>query len=373
MKNKLIFRMFIILFITVIVVTGGVLAIVYVMTYNAMMDDINHRATGVKEYILDSLYADDLVDIGIDSPEGINTSLLVQDIHERFKGVGSLSRLYIAREDETGRILTTLCILPGDDFGYIPAGILEADLRRSLRDNIAVMGDGIYRTDTGDVYTIFWPVGDRENQLIGAVCMEFDVNMINMTRRQTTLFSVALSGALLVLFSVVAYLSMNRATEPFYKKLAYTDILTGYENRMAFEHKLRECGDLAEQGTSVSMIICDVNNLKIINDNIGHDAGDAYIQNTADLIFENLGGKQPLYRIGGDEFASVLVGKKESEILVIMQSLANEKRSAYKTQPFSCACGFAMFDGETDEDLRDTFKRADEAMYVEKKRQKGLL
>jgi len=174
------------------------------------------------------------------------------------------------------------------------------------------------------------------------------------------------------LISVIAYLSMSRATEPFYKKLAYTDILTGFENRMAFEHKLRECGDIAEQGTNVTLIICDVNNLKKINDNIGHDAGDIYIQNTADLIFENLSSKQPLYRIGGDEFASVIVGKRESEILDIMQSLSNEKRPAYKAQPFSCACGHAWFDKTIDEDLRDTFKRADEAMYTEKKRQKSL-
>jgi len=142
---------------------------------------------------------------------------------------------------------------------------------------------------------------------------------------------------------------------------------------MAFEHRLRECGDLAEQGKNVALIICDVNNLKTINDTIGHKAGDAYIKNTADLIFDNLGGKETLYRIGGDEFAAIIAERKENEIDKIMESLRKEKRPAYRTQAFSCACGAATFSRSLDETLRDTFKRADEVMYIEKKRQKGLL
>ena len=326
--------MFIILFITVIIVAGGVLSIVYIMTYNTMMEDIKQRAFVVKDHILENLNADDLIDIGTDSPQGVETSKRIQEIFEALKGAGNLSRLYITSEDGSDEPVTTL---------------------------------------TGNVYTIFWPVSDQDGRLIGTVGMEFDVSMMTAAHRQTIVYSLGLSGALLVLISVIAFLSMNRATEPFYKKLAYTDILTGYENRMAFEHKLRECGDIAERGTNVALIICDVNNLKTINDNIGHDAGDTYIQNTADLIFGNLGGKQPLYRIGGDEFASVFVGKKESEVLAVMRSLANEKRPAFKTQPFNCACGYALFNKDIDEDLRDTFKRADVAMYMEKKKQKGLV
>jgi len=321
---------------------------------------------------LDNLYAEDLVDIGEDSPSGVYASLQIQEILDQLRGVGNLSRLYVAKENDASEIITSKRALSGEDADYVPTGALEADLRQSLREGIAVLGRGIYRQDTGSVYTIFWPVKDQDLRMIGAIGMEFDVNSIYMSHRQAAVYSLVLSGTLLVLISIIAYLSMSRVTEPFYKKLAYTDLLTGYENRMAFEHRLRECGELADQGKNVTLIICDVNNLKTVNDTQGHEAGDDYLKNTADLIFQNLGGKGSLYRIGGDEFAVIIAERKESEVESIMESLRREKRPAYKTQLFSCACGAATFTKGVDESLRDVFKRADEAMYIEKKRQKGF-
>jgi len=361
-----------ILIITVLILSGGVFFTVYSFSYNAMIDDIRDRADGIKDYILENIFAGDLIDIGEDTEAGIRSSLHVQEILNRLKGISNLTRLYVAKENETGEIVTTLRVLPGEDSGYIPTGKLEADLRSSLHDGIAITGKGIYQTDTGSVYTVFWPVKNREHRLIGVVCLEFDVNNVYMSFRQSAIYSLVLSGALFIMISLVAYLSMSRVTESVYKKMAYTDILTGYENRMAFEHRLRECGNLAGQGYNVTLIIFDVNDLKIINDSIGHKAGDTYIINTANLIYENLGGQQPLYRIGGDEFASVFVGEEESGIREIMESLKNEKRPAYKNFPFNCACGAASFIQGTDETLRDTFKRADEAMYKAKREQKGL-
>ena len=141
---------------------------------------------------------------------------------------------------------------------------------------------------------------------------------------------------------------------------------------MAFEHRLREAGDHANKGEKVTLIIFDVNNLKTINDTQGHKVGDAYIKSTADILHSNLRGTGALYRIGGDEFATIIVGKDEDFIREIMKALRAEKRAAVRGQNFSCACGAAMFTPGIDKTLRDVFKRADDAMYVEKKRQKGL-
>ena len=141
---------------------------------------------------------------------------------------------------------------------------------------------------------------------------------------------------------------------------------------MAFEHRLREAGNLADKGERVTLIICDVNNLKVINDTQGHKVGDAYIKSTSDILHSNLRGSGPLYRIGGDEFASIITGKDEDFIRDVMNSLRAENRIAVKGQRFSCACGAAMFTPGIDKTLRDVFKRADDAMYMEKKRQKSL-
>jgi len=140
---------------------------------------------------------------------------------------------------------------------------------------------------------------------------------------------------------------------------------------MAFEHKLRECGDMADEGKNVTMLIFDVNNLKTVNDTEGHEAGDKYLKNTADIIHENLKGRGPLYRIGGDEYAVIFADRTEREIEDVLNSLRNEKRMAYKKQPFSCAFGAATFQKGVDETLRDVFKRADEEMYKHKKQMKA--
>jgi len=370
MKNKLIKRMYIILFITVLAVSAGIFAIVFVMSGDTMMEDIRQRATGVKDYILDNLYAEDFLDIGEDSEAGILASLRVQEILSSIQGVGNLKRLYIAGINEHGELVTTLRVTAGADAMYIPTNELEEDLRRSITEGIAVFGGGIYRVDNSSVFSIFWPVMDENNVQKGVVGMEFDVDALDNAQRRAVLYSVALSVALIFLISIIAYLSLSRATEPYYKKLAYTDILTGYENRLAFEHSLRECDDLAEQGENVTLIICDVNNLKAINDVQGHKVGDAYIRNTADIISKNLSGMGQLYRIGGDEFASIITGKTETEINDLMNILRAEKSMVLRNLPFSCASGSASFSKDIDRTMRDVFKRADEAMYVEKKKQK---
>ena len=365
MKNNLILRMYIILLITVIVIFSGVFAIDYVISRNTMTDDIRSRANGVRDFILENLFVEDFTDIGKDTEAAINTRQRLEEIHDRIEDAVNLSRLYIADVNEYGEIITTL------NTGYIPPGQLEANLRKSLQAGIAVMSDEIYEVDGESIFALFWAVLDDDERVIGTVGMEFDVSGTTRLHRQAIIYRLALSGGLLLLISVVAYLSMSRATEPFYKKLAYTDLLSGYENRMAFEHKLRECKELAAEGKNVTVLVFDVNNLKTINDTEGHEAGDKYLKNTADIIFDNLKGIGSLYRIGGDEYTIVLADRSEREIKLLLESLHNEKRMAYKKQPFSCAFGSAAYDKDLDESLKDTFKRADAAMYEHKKQMKA--
>jgi len=353
---------------SIVVIMGSVFVMVYVISRNAMLADIRERAVGVKEYILENIFAEDLIGIGQPTPEGIRAAQQIQDIYQRIHGIGNLARLYIATIDQNGNIITSMMALGYD---YVPVGEAAADLRQSLREDVAVMGRRIYRSDYGNVYTIFWPARNQEGELLGAVSMEFCTENIFALHRDAAVYSLALSGALMLLVSVIAYLSISRATEPFYRKLAYTDLLTGHENRMAFEHRLRECAQMAQDGKRVTLMICDMNDLKIINDNYGHDAGDEYLKKTAEIIHEHINGKGSLYRIGGDEFACLMVETKPNDAERIMQALRTESRRAYKTYPFSCATGMAAYDKEKDASIRDLFKRADRDMYAHKQQQKN--
>jgi len=335
------------------------------------MDDIRHRADGVRDYIMTNLSVEEIDSIGYDNDAGIQAQLRINDLLNQLMGVGNMKHLYIAKIDETGAIYTSMGDPAQSADPYVPSGKLAEDLRESLNERVQITGRHIYKTEHGGVYSIFWPVLNTDYSIIGVICMEFDVDDIYNSYNRVAVYSLSLSITLIIMFSIIAYISMSAATEPIYKKLAYTDLLTGCENRMAFERSLRDANAHADHGKSVAMMIFDVNNLKAVNDNLGHKLGDIYLTSTADIIKKHLGPSVPLYRIGGDEFAAIFIDTGENIILGILDALHNEKSFAFKNLPFSCACGAAVFDRKYDNNLRDLFARADQAMYQEKLRQKG--
>ncbi|MFC1460434.1 EAL domain-containing protein [Microvirga arabica] len=86
------------------------------------------------------------------------------------------------------------------------------------------------------------------------------------------------------------------------------DALTGLPNRTLFQHRLDAALDHARQnGTSVSLLLIDLDDFKDINDTLGHDAGDALLQETARRLSTMVRGCDTVARIGGDEFAVLVV------------------------------------------------------------------
>jgi len=370
LKNSLIRRMYIILFITVFAVAGGVFAIVCVLSFKSLVSDIRYRTEGVREYIVDAISVSDVTAVG-DSPDrasSVRKSLMVT--LERLNKIVNLKQLYIANFDEAGYLFTSLDRDEGD---VLPSGRLLADLRRSADDVALVTGSSIYHTGHGSVYTAFWPVLDAGGSVLGVVCMEFDVEEIYQSYRLMLFYSIGISLALVVLFSIVAYLYMSRSTENIYKTIAYLDLLTGYENRMAYEQRLSACDGLAGQGESIAVMIFDLNNLKAVNDAYGHKFGDTLIKNSADILASHLGDPKRLYRIGGDEFAAVLVGLSWPELQKIQLNIRSDNRTVMEDMPFSCAVGMARFDKTGDRSVREAMQRADEAMYEDKRRSKGFM
>ncbi|MEM5767254.1 MAG: GGDEF domain-containing protein, partial [Bacillota bacterium] len=83
--------------------------------------------------------------------------------------------------------------------------------------------------------------------------------------------------------------------------MSYHDALTGLYNRAYFEKQLRTLAE--NKQLSVGMMMCDVNELKYVNDTIGHHAGDLLIVAAARAIKQAIGVNATVARIGGDEFA----------------------------------------------------------------------
>ena len=118
----------------------------------------------------------------------------------------------------------------------------------------------------------------------------------------------------------------------------------------------------------------DLNDLKKCNDTLGHDAGDRYIKNAARMIDTVFHDKGKCYRIGGDEFCSVMKTEEsdvEQRFFDELRQLEQEYNEASSIEQIAIAYGYARFDKEKDATLMDTRNRADVMMYEHKKRMKA--
>lgn len=150
-------------------------------------------------------------------------------------------------------------------------------------------------------------------------------------------------------------------------EIAVTDALTGIGNKAAYFDRIREI-DAGRKPFSVAVF--DLNGLKGINDNYGHERGDIAIIDTAKILIEVF-GKECMYRIGGDEFIAVVGGAAPEKMERYFSQLearleeVNRAERPYKS-PLSISKGYSTFDPGMDTEYLDTFRRADEAMYRDK-------
>jgi diguanylate cyclase (GGDEF)-like protein len=155
-----------------------------------------------------------------------------------------------------------------------------------------------------------------------------------------------------------------------YKELAMKDMPTGLYNRNAYNRWMDEHG----RQEHTFLVTFDLNNLKMCNDTMGHTAGDQYIAGAAEIISKAFGETGETFRIGGDEFCTIMQNAKESDIrdcLRKMRELEQEYNQKNELVTMRIACGYAVFDAEQDRDLEDTRARADIQMYRNKKELKN--
>ncbi len=147
------------------------------------------------------------------------------------------------------------------------------------------------------------------------------------------------------------------------KHFAYIDYMTHVYNRNALERdlaRLDETGGDAKRGGSY--LIADLNDLKPVNDTIGHSAGDALLQGFAGLLESTASSKGRVYRQGGDEFAVLYDG----DVALFLSDL-EERCKAYNKQhniPITYAIGYCALDKE------NFINVADSMMYANKRRMK---
>lgn len=126
------------------------------------------------------------------------------------------------------------------------------------------------------------------------------------------------------------------------RRLAFTDPLTGLANRRAVDARLDSAlGAHNRDGTVVSLVVCDVNGLKRVNDELGHEMGDRLLERFAhqlSLSAAKLPGSLAA-RLGGDEFCLLAEGQRADEVVAVAEELC--ARALELTDGEGVACGIA--------------------------------
>jgi diguanylate cyclase (GGDEF)-like protein/PAS domain S-box-containing protein len=154
------------------------------------------------------------------------------------------------------------------------------------------------------------------------------------------------------------------------------DALTGLVNRREFERRLQEAMDSAQTG-DVAHALCylDLDRFKLVNDTCGHSAGDNMLREVAAIIKEAVRDSDTVGRIGGDEFALLLVGcplEKARQIADDVVHSVNDYRFVWKDKIFNIGVSVGLVEvGRGGGAIEDLMSSADSACYVAKK-QGGL-
>ena len=146
---------------------------------------------------------------------------------------------------------------------------------------------------------------------------------------------------------------------------AELDVLTGFPNRRAYEAEIRKLSG-GPLRSDLFYIAIDLNELKEINDSLGHDAGDRLIIGAAQCIRECFEDRGKAYRIGGDEFAA-LVHAQKGEMAALLEAYERcmAQWSEHNGMALSAACGCVCC-GDYQGDITEIRRMADRKMYEAK-------
>lgn len=152
------------------------------------------------------------------------------------------------------------------------------------------------------------------------------------------------------------------------------DPLTDLGNRRRFDRAMKhEIAQARLKRSNLSLVLCDLDHFKLINDRFGHQVGDSILQLFANMLGKNIKGRDTAVRYGGEEFALIL---PETDIEGARQLIENIRRDLNAAnwrvtntrQPIgSITASFGVAEYEHDESLQQFIQKADHRLYLAKK------
>ena len=254
----------------------------------------------------------------------------------------------ISKQIRTTALITFLSL----SFGTIIVLLIASRSRRryhSLMNELSRLSDGIE--------TLATELSDGE-PLEGIELLHNDNDIMHSTYDDVSALGEKIR-------SLEEYMSVQIK---YVRSKAYIDGLTDLENRTAYLEYTAELNTMIKNKCAdFSVAMFDINGLKNINDELGHDRGDKEILQAADILQKTFRGER-IFRIGGDEFVVVIgcTGKRAEALMAAFSQMSadtSDKKSAEKIM----STGFAEFDPAKDMSYQNTFERADKLMYENKK------
>ncbi|HOV78591.1 MAG TPA: diguanylate cyclase [Bacillota bacterium] len=159
---------------------------------------------------------------------------------------------------------------------------------------------------------------------------------------------------------------LRNKTEERVKYLTFHDYLTGLYNRAYFEEEMHRLS--TGRYDPVSIILCDIDGLKLVNDTMGHETGDSLLVAAASVIKGSFRDGDVVARIGGDEFAVLLPNSGKGAVRSACNRLRNSIKSyneGNERLPLSISIGFSTR-SDVSITMDELYKDADNNMYREK-------
>ncbi len=376
MPKKLLQRVYVqvaILVVTMIAFTGILIFyLTYSMSYREMINMLESNVNTLALHIEDNLNTDIFTEIKTKEDMSRQSYDEAHIFLDTIRTMSKIKYLYTATLNDTGDLVYHVDGLPYGDADFRNVGDLidvefQAPLLAALNNEI-VMHEDILNTEWGNVFVAYYPLHDSNGNVVAALGIEFPADNQHKAFQNIRLVVSLVMIIICIISGYLARYLFTRISNPYFKDLYNTDSLTKLKNRAAFDTDVYN--DIQRHRLKgVVLVITDLNGLKPVNDKYGHKMGDFYINACATALIIEKMNYCIVYRIGGDEFATLIPSEYSSNADSYIE-LVRKKLSILCNDlipPASVSMGYAVCSGVTLEAWEKTYQKADEAMYLDKR------
>ncbi len=360
--------------VVIIVAFSGLLiySLVYTMSYREMINMLENEAEAVVSYIEERLDTDIFLEIKTKEDMERKNYQNAHALLDEIRTLSCIKYLYTAVQNDNGDLIYHVDGLPYEDSDFRNVGdLIEDEFQMPLLTalgNEIVLPEDILSTEWGDVYVSYYPLHGKDGNIVAAIGIEFPADSQSSAYQKIRFIVNTVLVFICIIAGFLARFLFQRISNPHFKDMYNTDSLTKLKNRNAFDTDIYNYIQV-QRVKDLVLVITDLNGLKPVNDKFGHKMGDFYIEACAKALLIDDMDYCVVYRIGGDEFATIIPSKHASKAEYYMQAVQEKltKLCENTLSSASVSMGYAICNGDSLNDWEEAYKKADEAMYQTKR------